>query len=246
MKKQKKGMTMKKVQGRHVILSFVCLVLGFMISFSYQYAKDDMSERKLTDRQWKNEYEYRNMIIEQQKTNRSLHKELVEKQQKVREIENELANQEQIYYNLVEDAEKLRMYLGKVKVKGKGVEVTLSDASYIPSEESATDYIVHEQHVFNVINELLISGASAIAVNGQRITHRCYIVCNGPVIEIDGNQHPAPFVISAIGDPNVLIPALNIAGGVKEQLVNDNIIVKIVSKDEIIMDPIFNIAEQDE
>jgi uncharacterized protein YlxW (UPF0749 family) len=232
---------MRKVQGRHVILSFVCLVLGFMISFSYQYAKDEAPKRNLTDRQWQKEYEYRNKIIEQQEKNRKLNEELVKKQQKVREIEKELADQEQIYYNLVEDAEKLRMYLGKVKVKGPGVEVTLSDASYIPTEASATEYIVHEEHVFSVINELLISGATAVAVNGQRLSHRSYIVCNGPVIEIDGNQHPAPFVISAIGDPNVLLPALNIAGGVKDQLVNDNIVVEIASKDEIIIDPIINV-----
>jgi len=231
-------MAMRKIQGRHVILSFVCLVLGFMISFSYQYTKDEASKGKMTDRQWEKEYEYRKLIIEQQNNNRKLHKDLVDKQQKLHEIEKDLADQEQIYYNLVEDAEKLRMFLGKVKVKGKGVEVTLEDASYIPSQESAIDYIVHEQHVYSVINELLISGASAVAVNGQRITHRSYIMCNGPVIEIDGEQHPAPFVIEAIGDPNVLIPALNIAGGVKERLVNDNITVKIASKDEIVIDPL--------
>jgi uncharacterized protein YlxW (UPF0749 family) len=234
---------MKKIQGNHVILSLVCLVLGFMISFSYQYAKEETRKRNLTDRQWQKEYEYRNKIIEQQEKNRKLHEELVTKQHKVQEMEKELADEEQIYYNLVEDAEKLRMYLGKVRVQGQGVEVTLSDASYIPSEASATDYIVHEQHVFSVINELLISGASAVAVNGQRLSHRSYIVCNGPTIEIDGNQHPAPFVISAIGDPDVLIPALNIAGGVKEQLVNDNIVVQIARKDEIILEPIINVND---
>lgn len=238
MNRLNKGMTAMKVRGRHVILSFVCLILGFMISFSYQFTKKETSERKWTDRQWQKEYEYRKLLIEQQKENRKLQQQLFAKQQKVREIEKELADERRIYFNLVEDAEKLRMYLGKVSVKGKGVEVTLSDASYIPSEANATNYIVHEQHVFKVINELLIAGASAIAVNGQRLSHRSYIVCNGPVIEIDGTQHPAPFVISAIGDPNILIPALTIAGGVKDQLVNDHIVVKITEKPELILDPL--------
>ncbi|MBA2874080.1 DUF881 domain-containing protein [Thermaerobacillus caldiproteolyticus] len=231
---------MKKVKGKQVILSFVCLVLGFMISFSYQYAKDKATKRNVTDRQWQKEYEYRQQLIEQQKENRKLEEELIEKQQKVQQMEKSLASEKKTYTDLVKEAEQLRMYTGKIAVKGKGIEVTLSDASYIPSEQSATDYIVHEQHVFKVIHELLISGAEAIAINGQRISHRSYIMCNGPVIEVDGIQHSAPFVISAIGDPDVLTASLNIAGGVKDQLVNDNIVVKIVSKDEITLDPIFH------
>ena len=57
---------------------------------------------------------------------------------------------------------------------------------------------------------------------------------------MDGTQHAAPFVISAIGNPTVLTSALNIPGGVKDQLVQDNIMVKIDSKDEIVLDPIFH------
>ncbi|MCL6616946.1 DUF881 domain-containing protein [Anoxybacillus ayderensis] len=232
-----KGMKKMKMNGNHVVLSFVCLVLGFMLVLSYQMAKKETANRQL-ERQWNKEYEYREQLIEQQEQNRKLQAELFNKQQRVREIEKELANEEQVYFNLVEDAERLRMYLGKVKVKGKGVEVTLSDASYIPSEANATNYIVHEQHVFQVVNELWIAGASAVAINGQRLSHRSYIVCNGPVIEIDGTQHPAPFVIQAIGDPNVLIPALTIAGGVKDQLTSDHIVVDIVEKSEVTMEPI--------
>lgn len=231
---------MKKVRGNDVILSFVCLVLGFMLSFSYQYTRDQVTKRNVTDRQWQKEYEYRQILIHTQKENRKLKEELMKKQEKVRQMETSLANKKAAYVDLVKEAEQLRMYVGKVKVKGKGVEVTLSDASYIPSEQSAANYIVHEQHVFKVVHELLISGAEAIAINGQRISHRSYIVCNGPVIEVDGVQHAAPFVISAIGDPNVLTSALNIAGGVKDQLVNDHVVVKIASKEEIILEPIFH------
>ncbi|MCZ0755524.1 DUF881 domain-containing protein [Anoxybacillus sp. J5B_2022] len=231
---------MKKVRGNDVILSFVCLVLGFMLSFSYQYTKEQTAKRNVTDRQWQKEYEYRQLLIQAQEKNSKLKKQLLKKQEQIHQIEKELANEQNAYTGLVKEAEQLRMYIGKVKVKGKGIEVTLADASYIPSEQNATNYIVHEQHVLKVIHELLLSGAEAIAINGQRISHRSYIVCNGPVIEVDGVQHAAPFVISAIGDPNVLTSALNIAGGVKDQLVNDHVVVKIASKEEIVLDPVFH------
>jgi uncharacterized protein YlxW (UPF0749 family) len=231
---------MTKRKGNRVILSFICFILGSMLAFSYQYTKREAAKRNITDRQWQKEYDYRERLIEIQKENRRLKNELVQKQNEVVEMEKALADQQTAYTDMAKQAEKLRMYVGKAKVKGKGIEITLSDASYIPSEQSATNYIVHEQHVFKVIHELLISGAEAIAINGQRISHRSYIVCNGPVIEVDGTQHAAPFVISAIGNPTVLASALNVPGGVKDQLVQDNIMVEISSKDEIVLDPIFH------
>ena len=48
-------------------------------------------------------------------------------------MEKELSNEAQFYSNLADDAEKFRMHLGKVKVKGKGVQVTLADANYNPN-----------------------------------------------------------------------------------------------------------------
>jgi uncharacterized protein YlxW (UPF0749 family) len=227
-----------KVKGNHLILSFVCIVLGFMISFSYQFTKSETNEANgITSRQWEREYEYRNTLVKQEELNRNLQQQLFERQEKIREIEENLANQEQVLFNLVEDVEKLRMYVGEIKVQGTGIQVTLEDASYVPSEANVNNYIVHEGHIQTVINELLISGANAIAINGQRIFHDSYISCIGPVVSVDGTQYPAPFVITAIGDADVLNAALNITGGVKDRLVNDNINVKIAKQQQIVLDP---------
>jgi uncharacterized protein YlxW (UPF0749 family) len=225
-----------KVTGKHVVLSLVCLVLGFIVSFSYQLAKEE--ENKGTDRQWQRDSSIRETLIKTEERNLELQQELQKKQEEIQNIEEELAEGEQLVFNLVEDVDKLRMYNGNVKVQGQGVEITLADASYVPTEENINNYIVHESHVFKVMNELFISGAAAVAVNGQRIMKDSYIICNGPVITIDGNQYPAPFVITAIGDSEVLIPALNILGGVKDQLVADNITVKMQKKDNVILDPV--------
>jgi uncharacterized protein YlxW (UPF0749 family) len=216
----------------------VCIVLGFMISFSYQFTKNENKEEDgMTNRQWEREFEYRNTLISQEEVNRNLQQELFEKQEKVRQAEEKLANQEQVFFNLVEDVEKLRMYVGEIKVQGNGVDITLEDASYVPNEANVNNYIVHEGHINKVLNELLISGANAIAINGQRIFHNSYISCIGPVVSVDGNQYPAPFVITALGDPDVLVAAMNITGGIKDQLVNDNINVKIEKKQQISLDP---------
>jgi uncharacterized protein YlxW (UPF0749 family) len=231
---------MLKVKGKHVILSLVCLVLGFMMAFSYHFTQKEIKKEQtnISGKQWEKNLVLRNQLNEQKETNRKLEKELREKQDKVLENEKDLSKEAQVFLNLAEDAEKYRMFLGKVKVKGKGVSVTLADGAYDPNEENINNYLVHEHHVFKVINELYISGAAAIAVNGQRLTSHSYILCNGPVITVDGIQHPAPFVITAIGDSEVLSSALNLTGGVKDQVVNDNIVFTLEEKNEITLDPI--------
>ncbi|WP_456275005.1 DUF881 domain-containing protein [Bacillus sp. AK031] len=230
-----------KVKVRHVILSLVCLVLGFILAFSYSLANSEKKEGvQLTDGQWKKEDELRGQLISLQEKNSELQNELYEKQQKVVNIEKELSQEKQIYFNMAEDAEKYRMYLGKVKVNGPGVSVTLSDSQYNPDEPNVNNYIVHERHVFKVINELYIAGASAVAINGQRLKHNSYILCTGPVITVDDVPSNAPFEITAIGDPEVLSSALNLTGGVKDQLVNENIGFTLKKENKLILDPIIS------
>lgn len=226
------------MRGKHVVLSLVCLVLGFILAFSFSLANTEQKELgSRTNGQWKQEETLRDQILEYQQKNNTLQVKLYEKQEKVGNMEKEFSKEKQIYFNLAEDAEKYRMYLGKTKVKGPGVTVTLSDAKYDPEEENANNYIVHEHHVFKVINELYIAGASAVAINGQRLKHDSYILCNGPVIQIDGIEYPAPFKITAIGDPEVLSSAMNITGGVKDQLVNENIIFEMKKENSVILEP---------
>ncbi|MEH7414191.1 DUF881 domain-containing protein [Neobacillus drentensis] len=229
-----------KIRGKDFILSLVCLVLGFMVAFSYHLTKikHQNEKRNLSGNQYEKTLGLRNQLIAQEETNRKLQKELNQKQDKVLKNEKNLSKETQVFLNLAEDAEKYRLFLGKVKVEGKGVKVTLADGAYDPQEVNVNNYLVHEQHVFKVVNELYISGAEAIAINGQRLTSHSYIVCNGPVITVDGVQYPAPFVITAIGDPEVLSSSLNLSGGVKDQLVNDNVIFTLESEDEIVLNPI--------
>ncbi|RFU68771.1 DUF881 domain-containing protein [Bacillus sp. V59.32b] len=226
-----------KVKGKQVILSLVCLVLGFMVAFSFNLTQRENNKPDAENKGWDREYQLRAELIEQEEKNRELQKELIQKQSDITAIEKELSQEARVFFNLAEDTEKYRLFLGKVKVKGKGVEVTLEDGAADEATENPNSYIVHEQHVFNVVNELYISGATAVAINGQRLKHNSYIVCDGPVITVDGRQHPAPFIISAIGSPDVLAAALNLSGGVKDQLVNDNIVFKLERQDNMILDP---------
>ena len=50
------------------------------------------------------------------------------------------------------------------------------------------------------------------------------------------SKHPAPFVITAIGDADTMEAALNIRGGVKDLLVNENVQFSLEKKDTLMID----------
>ena len=52
---------------------------------------------------------------------------------------------------------------------------------------------------------------------------------------MDGHQHPAPFVITAIGDVDTMAASLNLKGGVKDILVNENVQFTLERKEEIVI-----------
>ena len=172
-----------------------------------------------------NEEKYREDLISQQERNKELTDEIATKQEEISEYERSFSTSEEEHAGLVEEAQDLRLLLGVIPAVGQGVKITLKDADYDPVEHNPNDYIVHESHIFRVINELKISGAQGLAINGQRITSNSYIKCTGPVITVDGRTFPAPFIIEAIGDMNVLSSALYLKGGVIDSLIRDNIVV---------------------
>lgn len=216
-------------------LLIVCITTGFIIGYSYNQAKDNRQTSAIKSELFEQEDSYREELIEQQERNKELTEEANMLQDKIRHYEKKFASNEKDSKKLVQEAEDLRLLLGDLNSEGKGIRITLQDGDYDPKSANPNDYIVHESHVFKLLNELKISGAQAIAINGQRVMANSYIRCNGPVITIDGKQHPAPFVIEAIGDSGTLRASLNLSGGVVDQLLNDNIVVSLEENQKLMM-----------
>lgn len=110
---------------------------------------------------------------------------------------------------------------GLEPVKGPGVIVALTDSSQplVPSDNPNL-YLVHDQDLLTVVNELRSGGAEAIAINEQRLVSNSEIRCAGTTILVNTTKIAPPFVIKAIGDPSVLESSLRIKGGYLETLEN--------------------------
>ncbi|QHS22169.1 DUF881 domain-containing protein [Virgibacillus sp. MSP4-1] len=229
-----------KLKGKHVIFSFIFLVAGFLLALGYKIASEEPKIIRMNDEELQEELEYQEQLNNINQENKELRTELESLRSDIRDFEENLGGQEKQLESYIEERNKLELITGDVPVEGPGISVTLSDAEYIPNEENVNNYIVHDLHVHLVINELLASGANAIAINGQRILGDSYIACTGPVITVDGKQHPAPFVIQAIGDPEVLKASMNLQNGVLDKLVSDHVEVNIKTSDNIKMDAVFS------
>lgn len=222
---------------KYLIILTVCIITGFIIGFSYNLSKD---KRTLSSGSpyYEQENQYREELIVQQERNKELTDELAKLENKIRTYEKKYSSNEIQYERNIQDAEQLRLLLGIHAGEGEGIKVTLQDAEYKPESTNPNEYIVHESHIFKVLNELKIAGAEAISINGQRLKLNSYISCNGPVITIDGKQYPAPFVIEAVGKQDVLIASLELTGGVFDQLLNERVVVTLEKSDLIQMQSI--------
>ncbi len=135
--------------------------------------------------------------------------------------------------------EQLKLRAGLTNVKGKGVSVTIEDSSApIQSGENPNLYIIHDEDILRVVNELRAGGAEAIAINDQRLIGTSEIRCSGPTITVNGKVFGAPFIVTAIGDPDTLNSALTLRGGVVDSLKHWGIKVT-VNKEQSVAVPAF-------
>lgn len=109
-----------------------------------------------------------------------------------------------------------RVLAGTVPLWGPGVTVTISDGHMTAAD--VEQFITHDWDLRSVINELFAAGADAVAVNGVRIASNTGVFCVGPVVRVGEQRLGPPFVVSAIGNAQVLATALSLPGGVLDGL----------------------------
>ena len=141
--------------------------------------------------------------------------------------------------NFISDDE-LKFLACKVAVEGEGIIITMNDsASLANNGENPNLYVIHDDDILRVINELRAAGAEAISINGQRLTATSEIRCAGPTLSVNNIRSAAPFEISAIGDKKNLANAVKMRGGVAETLSVWGIALDIKIADKILI-PAYN------
>ena len=74
-------------------------------------------------------------------------------------------------------------------MKGPGVTVEMNDAQKpVGSGQDPNLFIIHDDDILAVVNELFAAGAEAMCINGQRVVATTEVRCVGPVIMVNGNR----------------------------------------------------------
>ena len=115
--------------------------------------------------------------------------------------------------------DELKFLSCTVPLEGEGVIIKMDDSQREKnSGEDENLYVVHDDDVLRVINELKAAGAEAISINGQRLTATSEIRCAGPTISVNNVRSSAPYEIKAIGEKKSLENSIKMRGGVEETL----------------------------
>ena len=105
-------------------------------------------------------------------------------------------------------------------LEGEGVIVRMDDSTKpAKAGENPNLYVIHDDDLLRVVNELRAAGAEAIAINGQRLTGTSEIRCAGPTLSVNNVRSSAPFETSRRSAIRSLSKnALRMRGGVAETL----------------------------
>lgn len=210
-------------QGRWAIAA-VSVVLGVMIVVQFRMTQETAGNNIRLQRT----EDLASKLADTEKQNDQLKKELETLQ---------LGHETGTAHN---DVETLRYAAGLTAVKGKGVTVTIEDSrTPVKTGENANLYLIHDEDMLKVINELRAAGAEAISINDQRLVGTTEIRCVGPTVVVNRKSFAPPFVIRAIGDPNSLNGALTMRGGIGETLKYWGIIMTIKKEDTLVV-PAYN------
>lgn len=204
------------------LISASCVVLGFFIINGF---RAEGTERQIGGVTSSIHIEG---LLEQ------LHELEAEKQtliESVREKEAEIKNFEdrsilfaQTEEGVLYQISEARVLAGLTDVVGPGVQIILNDRPRgslgLNNQYDLSSFIVHDTDLLEVVNELRAAGAEAIEINGVRILGSSRISCGGPTINVGRDQRfTPPFVIKAIGDPQMLSEKFREADSVYHLLV---------------------------
>lgn len=219
------------------ILSLVLVFssMGFMISMQFKTIQEKNKQEVSSTNHIRIE-ELTQQLKTAQDEKTALKQQLEELNKRLNDYISSASKYDNSLKNLQQDAEKYKIIAGLTDLKGPGVIVTLNDSDLQPKNgEDPNMFLVHDEDLLKVVNELKAGGAEAISINGQRLIAVSEIRCVGPTININSTRYAPPYIIKAIGNPETLQAALNLKNGIVDTLKYYGINVDIQTSNELII-----------
>jgi len=224
-----------KNKGAQLAISLICVLLGFMISIQYKSVRRNTA---LSNTQFQRADELQALLNKEKEKNENLYKQLLQYEKDLNEYQKEAAESSGQAKALLKQLYNAQVLAGMTDVEGPGVIVTLSDSKVKNEGETKIDenyFIIHDDDILMVINELADAGAEAISINDERLIATSEIRCAGNTVSVNNNRYGTPFVIKAIGNPETLESGLNIRSGAVEILRQWGIDITVKKVDKMVI-----------
>lgn len=195
-----------------ISIGVVCMVMSFFLVLQIKTVR--LNNDSTYPSQIRTAQTQELLRLEKEK-NEALNKQVMEYKDEIYEYQTQ-ANADEIIIKNLRNAEILA---GLVSMQGTGVEVIVDDGDVANTQNIDENlYVVHQEDILKIINELRAAGAEALSINDQRILATSEIRCAGNTVSINNTRVAAPFVIKAIGDPAQLESGLKMRGGIYDEL----------------------------
>ena len=203
------------------LITLLCVLLGFGYAIQInqtQNSYETMSEEELT-----------RLISETSTQVQNLQQRKNQLTSQLDSLQAAADKQEEIERIAKQNEETSGLLSGRLPAVGNGVIITISKGGRAPVDAAT---------MFRLLEELRNAGAEVMVLNSVRVVTSTYVADgeDGGLI-CDGVSLDAPYTIKAIGDPQNLQNAVNIAGGVGSVLeVKFGADVVVTTSDEVTID----------
>ncbi len=174
------------------------------------------------------------VLSEQEKYNR-LYEQLEKAEKSLEKIRTEATAGNQEATEAEKELKENNMLLGLTEVKGEGIIIKFDDDRNVESDEvNLSRYLVHEEDLLQVVNELFNAGAEAVSINEHRITNTTAIRCDGNIIRVNGQVITVPITIKAICSKAIYNTLIR-PGGYLQLMADEGVIVEPQTSDNIVI-----------
>ena len=119
----------------------------------------------------------------------------------IQDLENGAATNDAEVAALNAQLQDARRAAGLVDVAGPGVALQFDDApGPLPPGATASEYRVQAEDLRDLVAALWLSGADAVAINGERIVIATAVTDIGGTVLVNSAYLAPPYVVTAIGD----------------------------------------------
>ncbi len=228
---------MSKEKKVAIVLGIVCFVL--VISIFTQMKTVNEMENSLGTTLSANR-ELIDEVLEAQEEYDNLYGQLEKAEERLEEIRTEATAGNQEDLESENELKENNMLLGLTEVIGEGIIITLDDNRNVEGDElNISQYLVHEEDLLHVVNELFNAGAEAVSINDHRVINTTAIRCDGNIIRVNGQIITVPITIKAICSKAICNTLIR-PKGYLQIMADEGVVVKIDDTIDSVTIPKYN------